>query len=32
MYAHLGFVETHRAVEKGFDRVYLRWSLPDGEE
>lgn len=32
MYAHMGFVETHRAVEKGFDRVYLRWSLPDGEE
>ena len=32
MYAHIGFVETHRAVEKGFDRVYLRWSLPDGEE
>ena len=24
MYAHLGFVETHRAVEKGYDRVYLR--------
>src|SRR5215471_2750268 len=32
MYAHMGFVETHRAVEKGFDRVYLRWSLPGGEE
>jgi hypothetical protein len=32
MYAHLGFVETHRAVEKGFDRVYLRWPLPGGEE
>ena len=32
MYTHIGFVETHRAVEKGFDRVYLRWSLPDGEE
>jgi hypothetical protein len=28
----MGFVETHRAVEKGFNRVYLRWSLPDGEE
>ena len=32
MYAHMGFVETHRAVEKGFNRVYLRWTLPDGEE
>ena len=32
MYAHMGFVETHRAVEKGFDRVYLRWALPGGEE
>jgi len=28
MYAHIGFVETHRAIEKGFDRVYMRWSLP----
>jgi len=32
MYAHMGFVETHRAVEKGFDRVYMRWALPGGEE
>jgi ribosomal protein S18 acetylase RimI-like enzyme len=24
MYRHLGFVETHRAVEQGFHRVYLR--------
>jgi ribosomal protein S18 acetylase RimI-like enzyme len=32
MYAHMGFVETHRAVEKGFDRVYLRWTLPGSEE
>jgi ribosomal protein S18 acetylase RimI-like enzyme len=32
MYTHIGFVETHRAVEKGFDRVYLRWTLPGGEE
>ena len=30
--AHIGFVETHRAVEKGFNRVYLRWTLPGGEE
>jgi ribosomal protein S18 acetylase RimI-like enzyme len=28
MYAHIGFVETHRAIEKGFHRVYMRWSLP----
>jgi ribosomal protein S18 acetylase RimI-like enzyme len=27
MYAHFGFVETHRATEHGFQRVYLRWSL-----
>src|SRR5262249_58639857 len=27
IYAHIGFVETHRAVEKAFNRVYLRWSL-----
>jgi hypothetical protein len=29
MYAHLGFVETHRATEKGFHRVYLRLALAD---
>jgi hypothetical protein len=29
MYAHIGFAETHRAVEKGFHRVYLRWQLPE---
>ena len=29
MYAHLGFVETHRgATEKGFNVVYMRRSLP----
>jgi ribosomal protein S18 acetylase RimI-like enzyme len=27
MYAHIGFVETHRVVEMGFNRVYMRWSL-----
>lgn len=32
MYTHIGFVETHRVVEKGFDRVYLCWTLPGGEE
>src|ERR1700754_275368 len=30
MYAHIGFVETHRSVEKGFHRVYMRWILPTG--
>jgi ribosomal protein S18 acetylase RimI-like enzyme len=29
MYAHIGFVETHRATEHGFERAYLRWSLDD---
>ncbi len=29
MYAHLGFVETHRgATEKGFNVVYMQRSLP----
>jgi ribosomal protein S18 acetylase RimI-like enzyme len=32
MYAHMGFVETHRAIEKGFKRVYMRWTLSSGEE
>lgn len=27
LYAHMGFVETHRAVEHGYDRVYMRLSL-----
>jgi ribosomal protein S18 acetylase RimI-like enzyme len=27
LYAHLGFVETHRAIEHGFHRVYLRLAL-----
>lgn len=31
MYAHLGFVETHRAMEKGFHRVYLCLTVPQGE-
>jgi ribosomal protein S18 acetylase RimI-like enzyme len=31
LYTHMGF-ETHRAVEKGFNRVYLRWALPGGKE
>jgi ribosomal protein S18 acetylase RimI-like enzyme len=32
MYAHLGFVETHRAMEKGFNRVYLRLTVPEGRQ
>jgi ribosomal protein S18 acetylase RimI-like enzyme len=31
MYAHFGFVETHRVAEKGFRRVYMRWVLPGRE-
>ena len=27
IYAHIGFVETHRAVEEGYRRVFLRWDL-----
>jgi ribosomal protein S18 acetylase RimI-like enzyme len=30
MYAHIGFVETHRATENGFHRVYLSWSVGPG--
>ena len=29
MYAHLGFVETHRVTEDGFNRVYMRLSLAE---
>jgi ribosomal protein S18 acetylase RimI-like enzyme len=32
MYAHLGFVETHRATEKGFHRVYLRLTVLVGRQ
>jgi ribosomal protein S18 acetylase RimI-like enzyme len=32
MYARMGFVETHRAVEKGFDRIYMLWVLGDDEK
>jgi len=28
MYRRMGFVETHRAMENGFNRVYMRWDLP----
>lgn len=27
MYAYLGFLETHRVVEDGFDRVYMHLAL-----
>ena len=27
LYAHFGFVETHRTLEHGYDRVYMRLSL-----
>jgi ribosomal protein S18 acetylase RimI-like enzyme len=27
IYARIGFVETHRATEHGFQRVHMRWSL-----
>jgi ribosomal protein S18 acetylase RimI-like enzyme len=27
LYRHLGFVETHRAVEQGFSRVFMRRDL-----
>jgi hypothetical protein len=27
IYRRIGFVETHRAVENGFNRVYMRWEF-----
>jgi ribosomal protein S18 acetylase RimI-like enzyme len=27
MYRRIGFVETHRTMENGFDRVYMRWDF-----
>lgn len=27
MYAHMGFVETHRLTEKGYHRIYMRLNL-----
>lgn len=29
IYAHLGFRETHRLVEKGFNRIYMRLDLTE---
>ena len=29
MYTHLGFVETHRAEESGFQRIYMRLRLAE---
>lgn len=28
MYRRIGFVETHRAMENGLNRVYMRWDFP----
>jgi ribosomal protein S18 acetylase RimI-like enzyme len=28
MYRRIGFIETHRAMENGLNRVYMRWDLP----
>jgi ribosomal protein S18 acetylase RimI-like enzyme len=30
LYARIGFVETRRASEDGFDRVFMRWDLAAG--
>jgi ribosomal protein S18 acetylase RimI-like enzyme len=32
MYTHLGFVETHRAMEKGFHRIYMRRNLRESKK
>ena len=32
IYARIGFVETHRALEDGFHRVYMRWDLRERKE
>lgn len=29
MYAHLGFIETHRVMEDGFNRIYMRLNLAE---
>ena len=31
MYRRLGFAETHCVYENGFNQIYMRWSLADGE-
>jgi ribosomal protein S18 acetylase RimI-like enzyme len=28
LYGRIGFIETRRATEDGFDRVFMRWDLP----
>jgi ribosomal protein S18 acetylase RimI-like enzyme len=28
LYSRIGFIETRRATEDGFDRVFMRWDLP----
>jgi len=32
IYARIGFVETHRALEDGFHRVYMCWHLRERKE
>jgi ribosomal protein S18 acetylase RimI-like enzyme len=32
LYGHLGFVETHRAIEQGFSRVFMRRDLRASEK
>jgi ribosomal protein S18 acetylase RimI-like enzyme len=32
MYTHFGFAETHRVTEKGFRRVYMRFTLANSDE
>jgi ribosomal protein S18 acetylase RimI-like enzyme len=31
MYRRIGFVETHRAIENGLNRVYMRWDFPSSD-
>ena len=32
LYEHLGFTVTHRATERGFDRIYMSKPIADAEE
>ncbi len=32
LYEHLGFAATHRATERGFDRIYMAKPVADAEE
>jgi ribosomal protein S18 acetylase RimI-like enzyme len=31
MYRRMGFVETHRAIENGMNRVYMRWDFSSSD-